>query len=87
MIISSTAEQGASHSVLAHSAPLTIYAFAKTMLTSSCKSAKYRVECQCIDRVDQITAGFTSPVALEGILSALHLLTVVEVLHCHSAFN
>lgn len=57
------------------------------MPTSSCESTEDRVECKGIDRVDQIPAGFTSPVALEGILSALHLLIVVKVLHCYSAFN
>lgn len=91
-----TAEQGPPHSALAHSAlahsaplskKLTFHALARTMLTSSCKSAEYGVECKCIDRVDQIPAGFTSPVALEGVFSALDLLTVVKVLHGHSAFS
>ena len=41
----------------------------------------------CIDGVDQVTASFALPVTLEGILLRLHLLTVVKVLHGHSALN
>ena len=56
-------------------------------LTSSCKGTKDRMKSNGIDREHDIPASLTPPMALEGILLCLSLLTVVKVLHCNSAFN
>ena len=55
--------------------------------TSSCKCAKDRMKGDSIDRVDQIPASFAFPVAFEGILPGLDLLTVIKILHCYPALN
>ena len=55
--------------------------------TSRSKGAKDRVERNGIDWVHQVSTSLAPPVALEGILPALHLLIVIKILHCYSALN
>ena len=45
------------------------------------------MECNGIDRIHYISARLTLPVALEGILLCLSLLTTIKVLHSYPALN